>query len=109
MENSEVVYSYSWEDAIKDGTFILIPQELSKQLFKYPISITRTIYEDYIEGHDTNGRLWDILWMCKNGKMQNSRCTFQVKLGRKIVTLNAKCEAKGPNNPDPIINIYLPF
>ena len=108
FKDSDLIYSYSWEDAISDGTFILIPPDLSSQLFKYPVSITRTIYEEYIEGHDVNGRLWDVLWMLKNGKMDGSTCEFKVKLGRSIINLMATCEAKGPNNPEPILNIYLP-
>lgn len=103
-----LISSYTWDDAIKDGTFIRIPEDLSKQLFKYPMAITSTIWSQYIEGKDVNGRLWDILWMMKNGKKDGNLCEFKVKLGRKVVELNAVCEARSPDNPEPILTIYLP-
>jgi len=106
MEN--LVYSYTWDDAIEDGTFIRIPEELSKQLFKYPMAITSSIWSQYIEGNDINGRLWDILWMMKNGKMDGNICQFKVKLGREVVAMEAVCEARGPDNPEAIMTIYLP-
>ena len=106
MEN--LVYSYTWDDAINDGTFIRIPEDISKQLFKYPMAITATIWSQYIEGHDINGRLWDILWMMKNGKMEGNLCCFKVKLGSEVIDLNAVCEARGPDNSEPILTIYLP-
>lgn len=106
FDNSEVIYSYTWDDAIEDGTFIRIPEEISKQFFKYPMAITSTIWSDYIEDHDVAGRLHDIVWMMKCGKMNGNTCRFRVKLGNKIVALEAVIEARGPNNPEPIITIY---
>jgi len=108
FDEAEVIYSYTWDDAINDGTFIRIPEELSKQLFKYPMAITNTIWSRYIEGYDINGRLWDILWMMKNGKKDGSDCYFKVKLGQKWVEMMAVCEARNPKNPEPIITIMLP-
>ena len=107
-EDSEVIYSYTWDDAINDGTFMRIPEELSKQLFKHPMAITATIWHEYIEGHDVNGRLWDILWMMKNGRMEGNESQFKVKLGRKVVDMIGVCEARSPTNPEPIITIFLP-
>ena len=106
MEN--IIYSYTWDDAINDGTFIRIPEELSKQFFKYPMAITSTIWNQYIEKKDINGRLWDILWMMKNGEMDGNICRFKVKIGKKLVAMEAVCEARGPDNPEAIMTIYLP-
>jgi len=103
-----VIYSYSWDDAIADGTFVRVPDEVSKQLYRYPIAVTRTIWERFVKGKDINGVLWDILWMMKHGKVQGSHCYFKVKLGRELVDLEAVCEARSPDNPEPILTIYLP-
>ena len=108
MNNSEVIFSYTWDDAINDGTFIPVPEELSRQLFKYPMAITATIWHKYIEKHDVNGRLWDILWMMKNGHKEGNEAQFKVKLGRKVVEMIGVCEARSPENPEPVITIFLP-
>jgi hypothetical protein len=108
FENMEIICSYSWDDAIEDGTFIRIPEELSKQLFNYPMAITNTIWSKYIEGKDINGRLWDILWMMRNGKKDGNYCYFKVKLGRELVEMIAVCEARSPDNPEAILTIMLP-
>ena len=105
MEN--IIYSYTWDDAINDGTFIRIPEELSKQFFKYPIAITSTIWNQYLDDN-ASGKMHDILWMMKNGEMDGNICRFKVKLGKKLVAMEAVCEARGPDNPEAIMTIYLP-
>ena len=110
---SNIIFSYSWDDAINDGTFIRIDDKIVKEAgFKYPIAFTSNLYYSYIDkkNADINGRIWDVLWMMRHGKMDGNMCEFQVKLGmgNQIVNLWAFCEARSPSNPEPIITIMLP-
>lgn len=110
-EDSDIIFSYTWDDAINDGTFIRVDDKIRQEAgIKYPTAVTSNLYHSYLKPDkpDFDGRLWDVLWMLRFGKHDGSMTTFQVKIGNKNVTLWAVCEARSPQNPEPIITIMLP-
>ena len=119
-ETDNIIFSYTWDDAIADGTFIRV-DDIDNQMtneagFKWPIAVTASLYHKYIrpsKDTDEKGRMWDILNMFRytihnQDNKNRSRCDFIVKLGRKNVTLWATVEARTPQNPEPVITIMLP-
>jgi hypothetical protein len=113
--DSNVIYSYTWDDAIEDGTFIRVPEAIQKEAgIKYPTAITSNLYNTYIKPNDKvdeQGRLWDLLWMFKNSpdrKDDGNMRTFTLRFGKARVTVWVVCEARSPDNPEPIITFMLP-
>jgi hypothetical protein len=110
MENP--IYSYSWDDAIEDGTFIRVEDKLRQEAgIKYPTAVTSNLFHKYIQPNeeaDVNGRLWDLLWMMRFGKIEGDMSVFKILFGNKKVDVWAKCEARSPSNPEPILTFMLP-
>jgi len=117
QETDNLIFCYTWDDAISDGTFIRVEDKIAQEAgFKWPIAVTATLYNKYIKPKketDGTGRMWDILNMFRytihnQDNKNKSRCDFTVKLGRENVTLWATVEARTPQNPEPVITIMLP-
>jgi hypothetical protein len=113
----EVIHTYSRKQAIEDGILIDVTEMAEEAGFRYPVAVTRTLWEAHIKTEgtersgDTNGRLWDTLWMLRvrlaDPSVQGSAETrYEVLYGRKRVQLKAVC---GPgDNYEPVITIMLP-
>ena len=116
-ETDNIIFSYTWDDAINDGTFIRVDDQIAQEAgFKWPIAVTASLFHQHIKPNkdtDGTGRMWDILNMFRyaihnQDNKNRSRCDFIVKLGRENVTLWATVEARTPQNPEPVITIMLP-
>lgn len=109
QEQDNIIFAYTWDDAINDGTFIRVDDTMRQEAgIKVPTAITANLYSKYIKNKDEKGRLWDILNMLKHGKIDGNMSVFTVKLGRENVTLWATIEARSPTNPEPIMTIMTP-
>ena len=116
FNESDIIYSYTRQDAIADGVFIDVTETSKEAGIKYPVAITSNLYHKYINpktmstGQDEKGRLWDVLWMfsVEARKAKSSFIKFKVIFSRKTVELWAVCEAQSPTDPSPAINIMLP-
>jgi len=107
--NDNIIFSFTWDDAIKDGTFIRVDDKIRTEAgIKYPTAITSNLYNTYIKSGDEQGRLWDLLWMFRFGKMDGNEVEFQVQFGKKVVRIIGVCEGRSPENPEPIITFMLP-
>lgn len=114
MDN--LIYAYTRQDAIADGTFIDVTETAKEAGVNIPVAITSNLYHKHINpdpmptGQDEQGRLWDLLNMfvfnARNTK--DSFLKFNVKFGRSVVEVWAVCEAQSPTDPSPAINILLP-
>ena len=70
-ETMAVIFQYTRANAIEDGILVDVSENAKELGYKFPVAITRTAYEKYVEcseeektmGQDPQGRLWDILWM----------------------------------------------
>ena len=112
--DSNIIFSYTWDNAIDDGTFINVT-ETAKELFKFPVAVTSNLFHTYIKDPNPtyqDGRLWDLLWMlhiaCKMQKQKDSMIVYKVMFKGKTVEVMAVCEARGPDNPEPVLTIMLP-
>jgi len=65
-------YTYTREQAIKDGVLVDVSETAREMGFTYPVAVTRTVWDGWIvpdeearhrEGQSESGRLWDILRM----------------------------------------------
>ena len=110
--DSNIIFSYTWDDAVRDGTFIDVSETAKECGFKFPLAITSNLFYTHIKNQNPayqEGRLWDTLWMLKcAAKKGDSFIEYQVIYGNKTITLYAVCEARSPDNPEPIITIMLP-
>lgn len=120
--DAEIISCYTWDDACADGTFVRVPENLQKEAgIKFPCAMTSNLYHSYINPEpmpstqDETGRLWDLLNMFRFAikKSQGNMLDFEVSfvqedLKSKTVTIWATCEARSPQNPEPIITFMLP-
>ena len=119
LENlfGEMVYSYTREQAIKDGNLVDVSEMGKEAGFNIPVAITRSLHS-IIEDipprshyQSYQGRLWDILFMGNLAARNNlDTDTLYYKLilthGRnKYITL--KMVLHGGDNGEPVITIML--
>jgi len=119
----EVIYSYTWKDAVRDGMFVDVSEMAKEAGIKYPVAVTRNLHDRHIVpdeeaeswGQSRDGRLWDVLWMFSlaarkgGGSFMTYSVVFADRPGMtQTVLLNAVCEAAGPDDPTPVITIMLP-
>lgn len=86
----QIIYCYSRAQALADGVQIDVSQVAVEAGIRFPVFLTRTVYEAYVTVppgvacQDEPGRLWDILWLLRFAirKARSdkaacpSRCTF---------------------------------
>lgn len=114
------IHSYSREQAIKDGSLVDVSVTAREVGFKYPVAITRRVWDEVItpddedrsEGQSEEGRLWDLIWMsylsAKRGEGSEIKVSLYVVKGKRkeLVYLRALC---GPgDNMEPVITIMFP-
>ncbi|OGV70912.1 MAG: hypothetical protein A2283_22070 [Lentisphaerae bacterium RIFOXYA12_FULL_48_11] len=132
----ECISVYTRAQAIEDGVLVDVSETASEAGFKWPVAVTRAVYDRYVEvpeelegQQDIQGRGWDLVYMLwvniRNGKI-NGGCgnyTLLVRMpeteawqdnerrepeshGLRLVTLKA---VSGPDdNGDPVITVMLP-
>ncbi len=123
----EPIYVFSRKQALEDGFQVDANigdlAEVTRQHFKYPVYMTRAVY-DLMERaianrkwmNDWKGVWHDICWMCRlavrGSPAVGNTVRFQVIIrgaGRKsLYTLKAVCAAKDFDHPQPAITIMLP-
>jgi hypothetical protein len=119
----ELIFEYSRDQALADGVLVDVSEVAKEAGFRIPVAVTRAVWDTYVaipEGvrcPDEAGRLWDILWMCKNAiSRSQGRATellFQLHVRNSnrrgtppLVTLKAVC---GPgDDAAPVITILKP-
>ena len=126
---SEVVSGCSRAQAIEDGMLVDVSL-IEKTGFSYPVAVTRTVWERYIEwnpedskrqtSQDVYGRLHDILQMLKIAIRSKNDSTDVIFFRVNVVLRNSISRAKRPrlvklkaicgpgDNEEPVITIMLP-
>ncbi len=125
-QSDDLIYIYSRKQALEDGVQVDANigdlAEVTRQHFKYPVFLTRTVY-DLME-RAVNNRKWlndwkgvwhDICWMCRQSvrglPQGENTAVFQVIIrgaGKKsLYTMKAVCEAKDFDNAQPVITIMM--
>lgn len=135
----EPIFSYSRAQAIEDGVLADVSETAREAGIRFPVAVTSAVWDRYVEfdpscaGQSEKGRLWDILWMLRDGIRRSRDCVqinyklyvampykgdFQSNEERpergtglsqtthRLVTLKAVI---GPGDTaDPVITIMLP-
>ena len=122
-----VISAYSRQNAINDGVLVDVTT-MSKELgFKFSVAVTATVWNKRIfwsdeDTHlqtyqDTNGRLWDVLFMLRFGITKNCDKNY-LKYKLYVIPRNGKStKAKltelksvmsAGDNGEPVITIMLP-
>jgi hypothetical protein len=116
-----LIHSYSRKEAIEDGFLVDVSDMGREAGFRYPVALTRTVWEQYVvvpdgvECQDEDGRLWDILWMLKvaiasGAKDREDLLKFKLNVRNanertELVTLKSVC---GPGDDgEPVITVML--
>lgn len=122
FDEEELIFKYTRKQAIEDGVLVDVSSIAREAGFKYPVAITRTVWESWIapdnmagqSGESESGRLWDVLFVLRAViRKQTSEVDtvfFSVlftKEGRKrLVRLKSLC---GPGDDlEPVITIMRP-
>lgn len=117
---ADVISSYSRARAIEDGVLIDVSETAKEAGIRFPVALTAAVWGSYVEvpdgvqGQDSQGRLWDILWMFRQQarRTSGSLLTFSLYVRnsnrqrldkRDLVTLKAVC---GPgDHAEPVITV----
>lgn len=117
-----LIYQYSREQAIAGGTLIDVISMAKEAGFRYPVVVTRAVWDGYIVpsehdarkwGQDTQGRLWDTLWMLRiaiRSGGSGSTVMFQVcyRLHGRLKKVPLKAVVGTGDDMEPVITIMLP-
>lgn len=70
FEEFEVVFRYTRADALKDGVLVDVSERAREAGFRIPLAMTERVWNDCVYWpetepaiQDTEGRLWDVLFM----------------------------------------------
>ena len=120
---AEVIYAYTRKDALNDGVQIDVSEVAREAGLKFPVYLTRTVWESYVtvpDGvrcQDEKGRLWDIVWMlrCAARRTSGPQMLFGLHVrndnrDRKppLVNLKAVCGPRDIDDAQPAITVMLP-
>ena len=111
----EPISVYTAQEAVEDGTLIDVSEMAQEAGFSkaFAVRITTGVHElctppksNKIQSYD--GRLWDVLWMCrcaiKREPEDKGLIVFTLKIGRRIVSLWACLDTTS----GPAIHIITP-
>jgi hypothetical protein len=126
----DVIHTYSRAQAIADGVLVDVSEVAREAGLKFPTAITRAAWDDCVAwtradtnrtgaAQDEQGRLWDVLWMCRVAALSAPpgpiiqyelhrvpRAERYIEGTPPLVRLKAVC---GPgDDPAPVITILLP-
>ena len=127
FENSDIVHTYTREQAIEDGYLIDVSDLAQEAGFTCPVAITLAAYDKYVHWteednkrqiyQDIEGRLWDILGMMRFQKKRIDTnglfeflCVPRSDKSRRQRPLNItlKSLSHAGDNGEQVITIMLP-
>ena len=119
-EENNYIFCYTWQDAVRDGTFIDITNTAKSHGFTIPVAITSGLYHQHIEvkdsTHYTKANLTRILYNLlqairdakTNDEADDNFIAFSVTFNDELVDIWATIEGKSPQDPSPVMTIYMP-
>ena len=122
MNNDEIIYRYTRAQAIADGFQVDVTTTAQEAGIRFPVFLTRIVYEAYVivlpgvEGQDTAGRLWDIVWMLRfairRAQPGQDRLPFALYIRNdnrpaRLVKLIAHCGPLDIADPQPAITVMM--
>ncbi len=119
----DTVHTYTRAQAVADGVQIEVTKTAQEAGIKFPVFITRSVFEAYVEvpegvaDQDEAGRLWDIVWMLRYAIQQSREGADRIgvplyvrndNIRARQVKLIAVCSALDIDDPQPAITVMLP-
>ncbi len=108
----EIISWYGREEAVEDGVLVDVSDMAKIAGIRYPVAITKTIWEKYINFPDKDERLWNLLWEFRIKALHNQtdqlsfNMSFEVNGKRELVIIWAVCS---PGDLfEPVITIMTP-
>jgi hypothetical protein len=114
FDPKDLIHRYTRAEALRDGVLVDVSAVALEAGIKYPVALTRTVWERYIrvpDGllcQDEAGRLWDILWTlkCAIGRTNGAVAHFGVHVRNDnrertppLVPLKALCGPSDDGEP----------
>ena len=109
-----IISCYTWDDAVRDGTFVEVTGLAKSWGFKIPVALTRSVYSLC----ETNGERVDnnisrlLIHLFEEIKKQtesDSMLCFKHKFNaEEAIDVWATMEGRSPENPEPVMTIMLP-
>ena len=110
-----VISSYSREQAHDDGVLVDVTSDETRQLYKFPVSITAGLHATLSKGAGSDratfaARLWDVLYLgtvaSRVHRDAGSDLFYTVKVGCEVVSIWANC---GPgDDSEPVMTFGFP-
>jgi hypothetical protein len=117
MPESDIIYSYTRQQAIDDGIFVDVSRVAQSCGFIIPVALTSNLYHSHIkkeEETDTNRRLISFLLLMysriqdKKNQKDNMLTTKICFADTTMTDVWAVVEGTSPTDPSPAMNIMLP-
>ncbi|MFA7219046.1 MAG: DUF6573 family protein [Synergistaceae bacterium] len=112
---ADMVFCYTWEDAIKDGTFVEVTGIAKECGFKIPVAVTRSVYDLCIgfDGIQTNKNITRLLLATLkairgSASKDESLLTYQHTFKDEEIEVWASIEGRNTKNPEPVMTIFKP-
>lgn len=119
--SGNIIFSYTWDDAVKDGTFINVSGIAKKWGFTLPVAITSNLFSTHVKRLDSHGcemdlatdRMITLLLVQLKSAIRNKPdadglLPFQFCYDDKKIDVWATIEGRNPKNPEPVMTIMLP-
>jgi len=122
-KDSNVIYSYTREQAIADGVLVDLTQEAQKTGFKIPVALSAGLYHEYVEppkaleaqGQSLSGRLHDVFMMLRfaakdrwDGLRVEFEVLFQMDEGPSFKKVQCVAAVEGDSKGNPCLTIFRP-
>lgn len=114
MTDEDIIYAYTRAQAIEDGEQVDVSEIAAEAGIRYPAYVT---VPSNVFGQDEAGRLWDILWMCRDAIRRAptdlTRIGFSIYVrnnnrSARMRQLVAECGPVDIDDPRPAITIMMP-
>ncbi|MEW6359309.1 MAG: DUF6573 family protein [Planctomycetota bacterium] len=118
------VYVYTRRQAIADGVLVDVTDAAREAGFRIPVAVTQAVHAEYVDcdedlraqGQDPDGRLWDILWMCRmaiaasrtNGRELLFPVLVMMEAGKEAETVTLKAHCGPGDDGEPVLTIMKP-
>ena len=77
FNENDIIHRYTRKQAIADGVLIDVSSTAKEAGIQYPTAVTSSVWTNFVrvpegvEAQDEQGRLWDVIWMLRQGIQQS--------------------------------------
>lgn len=114
FDNKNIISCYTWDDAVRDGTFVEVTGLARNWGFNYPIAITRSVFSlceaetEYQTSNNIVRLLLNLKEVIQSMNKDVDKLSFKHIFDDKKIMVWTSIEGRSPQNPEPVMTIYLP-